>query len=191
MSSSQRPMIAPGVHDNDQCRRTHTRGEHGVPSLILSQPVFHSLSDNYRFMNPTTHHPIRLDKSQLNHAKALFLESPASHSAYEKPLIEAPLSSRRSRLFEMPFTSRPALLPPLGFALGLLAGCSHMHASRFLYPYVPIYPEEIVVVHWDSDIGAAGNVVLALWVETVSTGEMKLVDFSDYVSSVHVHTSRT
>ena len=48
-----------------------------------------------------------------------------------------------------------------------------------------------MVVHWDSDIGAAGNVAVALWVETVSTGEMTLDDFSDYVSSVHLHTSRT
>ena len=75
MSSSQRQMIAPGVHDSDQCRRTHGRGEHGIPSLIRSQPVFHSFSGNFMFMNPTTHHP--------NHATALFVESPAARSAYE------------------------------------------------------------------------------------------------------------
>ena len=54
---------------------------------------------------------------------------------------------------------------------------------RYLYPYEVTSSAEILIAHWDSDIGAAGDVALALWVETVSTGEMVFGGVFDYVSA--------
>jgi len=41
-------------------------------------------------------------------------------------------------------------------------------------------------VHWDSDIGAAGNVVLGLWAELVSTGDLFFQGVLDIVSYLRV-----
>lgn len=54
--------------------------------------------------------------------------------------------------------------------------------SRYFYPLSVMDPEESVHAHWDSDMGAAGDVAFGLWVEVVETGELFFVDVFDYVS---------
>jgi len=43
-------------------------------------------------------------------------------------------------------------------------------------------PQEAVYVHWDSDIGAAGDVAIGLWIEVLSSNELFFLGVYDYVS---------
>ena len=103
--------------------------------------------------------------------------------AYEQLVFEAPFQT--TKLCAVPFTPLPPPIPPPSLSRissALLGDCSH--ASRYLYPYDAIYSVEILVAHWDSDIGTAGDVAFELWVETVSTGELVLGSVFDYVSTI-------
>ena len=65
---------------------------------------------------------------------------------------------------------------------------SWLRFSRYLYPFDATSAYEILAVHWDSDIGAAGEVVLGLWGEIVSSGNLYFLGVSDRVSSTRHRT---
>jgi len=75
-----------------------------------------------------------------------------------------------------------SLLPPVIPSHPILLNVLLLHGPRYFYPLNVTTPDESVYAHWDSEIGAAGDVAFGLWVEVVETGELFFVDVFDYVS---------
>lgn len=59
---------------------------------------------------------------------------------------------------------------------------SPLHASRFWYPYNPTFRHEYLEFHWDADVADGGDIVIVVWAEDGSTGEVYMFDFFDNVS---------
>jgi len=62
------------------------------------------------------------------------------------------------------------------------AGACCIEPPRYFYQFTSVQPVEPIFVKWDSEIGAAGDVVVALWGERIETGEFSNIGLLNFVS---------
>jgi len=108
--------------------------------------------------------------------KALFVRG-SQHLRTMPP--QSPRSRWRSLLFDQ---ITCLALYPAHHGVPRIHGPACCSPPRYLHPFNATSAYELFAVHWDSDIGAAGDVALALWAELVSTGALFFQRFLDLVS---------